>query len=367
MYIWEREDWPHFRWDGAAFSDELAVVRTLQARLLGRMEALGLQLRDEARLATLTREVLATSEIEGEHLDDAQVRSSVARRLGLDAAGLGPVDRNVEGVVEVLLDATQNYHAPLTAERLKGWQAALFPSGHSGMQRIRTGEYRDEAKDPMRVLSGPIEKPKVHFEAPPANRVEAEIGRFLKWFNDEKGPDPIIKSGVAHLWFVTIHPFEDGNGRIARAIADMTLARGENTTLRAYSLSSRIRDERESYYGSLERAQKAGMDITARLDWFVAQINHAVGDGLLRLDQAVLKAQFWNRFGRQALNDRQIKVLERLMKDDWEGKLTSSKWARIAKCSQDTAGRDINDLLQRGALVKNPGGGRSTSYSIKYG
>jgi Fic family protein len=366
MYIWQRDDWPNFRWEDAALADELAAAHALQARLLGRMEALGLQLRDEAKLATLTREVLATSEIEGERLDDAQVRSSVARRLGLDVAGLKPSDRNVDGVVEMLLDATQNYADPLTPERLKAWQASLFPTGRSGMSRIRTGEYRDAANDPMRVLSGPIEKPTVHFEAPPAERVEAETQRFIKWFNNDHGPDALVKSGVAHLWFVTIHPFEDGNGRIARAIADMALAQGEGTTQRAYSISSQIRDQRENYYGGLERAQKATMEITERLRWYLQQVRLALEDGLVRLDSAVRKARFWERFGRQALNERQIKMLERVMRGDWEGKLTSSKWAKIARCSQDTAGRDINDLLERGALEKNPGGGRSTSYSIQY-
>jgi Fic family protein len=366
MYIWERKDWPTFRWDDASLADDLARARTLQARLLGRMEALGLQLRDEAKLGALTREVLATSEIEGEHLDDGQVRSSVARRLGLEVAGLKPSDRNVDGVVEVLLDATQNYAEPLTADRLKGWQAALVPAGRSGMARIRTGEYRDKANDPMQVVSGPLERRKIHFEAPPADRVEVEVQRFLEWFNGDNGPDPLIRSGVAHLWFVTMHPFEDGNGRIARAIADMALARGENTTLRAYSISSQIRDKRENYYGGLERAQKADMEITPRLKWYLTQIHRAVESGLGRLDDAVRKARFWDHFGRQALNERQIKVLERVMRDDWEGTLTSSKWAKIATCSQDTAGRDINDLIERGALSKNPEGGRSTSYSIQY-
>lgn len=366
MYIWERDDWPTFHWNGASLAEDLARARTLQARLLGRMETLGLHLRDEAKLATLTREVLATSEIEGEHLDDEQVRSSVARRLGLEVAGLKPPDRNVDGIVEMLLDATQNYAEPLTADRLKGWQAALFPAGRSGMARIRTGEYRDEAKDPMQVVSGPLEKRKIHFEAPPANRVEAEVQQFLEWFSDDAGPDRLIRSGVAHLWFVTIHPFEDGNGRIARAISDMALARAEHSAQRAYSMSSQIRTERNAYYNALERAQKSDLDITEWLDWFLACLCHALEDGLDRLDSAVHKARFWDNFGRQALNERQIRVLERVMRDDWEGALTSSKWAKIAKCSQDTAGRDINDLLDRGALMKNPGGGRSTSYSIQY-
>lgn len=326
------------------------------------MESLGLQLRAEAALETLTVEVVKSSEIEGEILDKEQVRSSLARRLGMDAGGLGPVDRNVEGVVEMTLDATQNYAAPLTAGRLFDWHAALFPTGRSGMARIITGAWRTEASDPMQVVSGPYGKEKVHYEAPGFARLDVEMTAFLAWFNATPETDPVLKAAIAHLWFVTIHPFEDGNGRIARAIADMGLARSEGSAQRFYSMSAQIRAERKAYYDILEATQKGGLDITVWLSWFLTCLDHASDGAETILESVIRKARFWEAFADQPLNERQRKVLNRFL-DGFEGKLTSSKWAALAKTSQDTASRDINDLLERGILVKEAGGGRSTSYA----
>lgn len=363
MYIWERAGWPALRWDNETLSRLLARVSHQQGRLLGKMEGLGFELRSEAHLQTLTQDVVKSSEIEGEKLDSAQVRSSIAKRLGLDVGGLVPADRDVEGVVEMMLDATGNYAQPLDAERLFGWHAALFPTGRSGMRKIIVGNWRDDREGPMQVVSGPISKQKIHYEAPPAKRVPDEVDQFLAWFSAPGDLDPLQIAGLAHLWFVTIHPFEDGNGRIARAIADMALARSEQTGQRFYSMSAQIRRERRDYYTMLERTQKGTLDVTGWQDWFLGCLGRAIegADGMLG---AVMgKARFWQRFAAESFNERQIKVLNRLL-DGFEGKLTSSKWARIARCSQDTAYRDILDLIERGALQKNPGGGRSTSYAL---
>lgn len=362
-YIHELEDWHRFAWDSQDLAEQLAAVRHRQGRLLGRMEALGFELRAEAVLQTLTEDVLKSSEIEGEILDKEQVRSSIARRLGMDIGALAPVDRNVEGVVEMMLDATQNYQAPLTDERLFAWHAALFPTGRSGMTKIIVGAWRDEASGPMQVVSGPIGRERVHYEAPAAARLNSEMAAFIEWFNDAVPLDPVLKAAVAHLWFVTIHPFEDGNGRIARAIADMMLARSEASPQRFYSMSSQIRLERKDYYAILERTQKGDLDITAWLQWFLGCLDRAFDGAEDILANVLRKARFWEATAGQPLDERQRKVVNRLL-DGFEGKLTSSKWAALAKTSPDTALRDINDLVARGVLVKDKGGGRSTSYSL---
>lgn len=363
MYIWERPDWPTLIWRDSVVAAPLASVRHDQGRLIGRMEALGFKLREEAVLQTLTQDVVKTSEIEGELLDATQVRSSLARRLGIDIGALPPTDRNVEGIVEVMLDATTNYPTPLTADRLFGWHAALFPTGRSGMTRISVGDWRDDSAGPMQVVSGPVGREHVHYVAPPADRVRAEMLAFLTWFNTPSPADPVIKAALAHLWFVTIHPFEDGNGRIARAIADLALARSEKSSQRFYSMSAQIRIERNDYYDMLEQTQKSGSDVTDWLVWFLACLGRAIhgADGVLGTVTA--KARFWERAGALSLNERQSKVLNRLL-DGFEGKMTSSKWATIAKCSQDTANRDIAALLDLGLLRKGEGGGRSTNYEI---
>jgi Fic family protein len=330
------------------------------------MNALGFQLQQEASLQTLTADVLKSGEIEGEKLDAGQVRSSIARRLGLDIGALKPVDRNVEGVVEMMLDATRHYDQPLTAERLFAWHASLFPTGRSGMTRIRTGAWRDDATGPMQVVSGPLGREHVHFEAPHADRLEAEMRRFLDWFETDSRIDAVLKAGQAHLWFVTIHPFDDGNGRVARAIADLALARSENSPRRFYSMSAQIRQERNAYYGILEQTQTGSMDITPWMDWFLGCLGRAIDGAQTTLSAVLAKARFWERAQGVPLNDRQRLVLNRLL-DGFEGKLTTSKYAQLAKCSQDTALRDILPLVERGILVRNPEGGRSTSYALAQG
>ncbi|WP_298722179.1 Fic family protein [uncultured Ferrovibrio sp.] len=362
-YIHELPDWPEFRWDHKVLAEPLAAVRHRQGRLIGRMEGLGFELRSEATLRTMTEEVLKSSEIEGEILDRDQVRSSIARRLGMDIGGLIPADRDVEGVVEMMLDATQKYDQELTDERLFGWHAALFPTGRSGMRRIIVGAWRDDKAGPMQVISGSVGHERVHYEAPEGSRVSGDMQIFLDWFNAKAGVDPVLKAGVAHLWFVTIHPFEDGNGRIARAIADMQLARSEQSTQRFYSLSAQIRQERKAYYEILERTQKGDLDITEWLGWFLACLSRAFEGAEVILAGVLKKARFWETHAGDSLNPRQRDMLNRLL-DGFEGKLTSSKWAKIEKCSPDTALRDITDLLERKILVKDEGGGRSTSYLL---
>ncbi len=363
MFIYEREGWPKFGWSDEALSASLAAVRHRQGRLIGRMEALGFPLQSEALLQTLTEDVLKSSEIEGEALDKEQVRSSIARRLGLDIGALAPVDRDVEGVVEMMLDATQRYNKPLTAERLFDWHAALFPTGRSGITRIKVGAWRDGSTGPMQVVSGPIGRERVHFEAPAADRLDVEMSRFLAWFEAPTDIDPVIKAALAHLWFVTIHPFDDGNGRIARAIADMALARSEGSPQRFYSMSSQIRIERKTYYDMLEATQKGEMDVTPWLAWFLGCLGRAFEGAEATLASVMAKARFWERHRDAPLNDRQRTIINRLL-NGFEGKLTSSKWALLAKCSQDTALRDIDDLIARGVLAKDAAGGRSTNYSL---
>jgi Fic family protein len=362
-YIHELKDWPKFHWSHETLATRLGGVRHNQGRLIGKMEALGFQLRAEAVLQSLTEEVITSSEIEGEVLDQDQVRSSIARRLGIDIGALAPVDRDVEGVVEMMLDATQGYEQPLTKLRLFDWQAALFPTGRSGMTKITVGRWRTDRTGPMQVVSGSIGRERVHYEAPAAKLVDREMTTFLKWFNGVETIDPVLKAAVAHLWFVTIHPFEDGNGRIARAIADMALARSENSPRRFYSMSAQIHVQRNGYYKILEETQKGDLDITEWLAWFLACLNHAFegADGIL--SNVLAKARFWQNHEGEGFNERQRMMLNRLL-NGFEGKLTSSKWALIAKCSQDTATRDIDDLVKRGVLTKDDGGGRSTSYSL---
>lgn len=362
-YIHERDDWPKFRWQDQALAASLAEVRHRQGRLIGRMEALGFKLREEAVLRTLTEDVIKSSEIEGEELDVDQVRSSIARRLGMDVAGLVPAERDVEGVVEMMLDATQRYDQPLTQDRLFGWHAALFPTGRSGMNKIIVADWRDDSSGPMQVVSGPIGREKVHYEAPTADRVDQEMTTFIEWLDTKHEIDPVIIAAIAHLWFVTIHPFEDGNGRIARAIADLALARSEQSAQRFYSMSSQIRAERNRYYDLLEATQKGDLDITPWLQWFLECLDRAFDKADDTLSAVMDKARYWDAIKDQPLNERQQRVLNRLL-DGFEGKLTSSKWAKLTKSSQDTASRDIDDLIRKGILVRGAAGGRSTSYEL---
>jgi Fic family protein len=362
-YIHQLPDWPQFTWDSDRLAVPLATARHKQGRLCGQMEALGFKVRDEAVLRTLTDDVLKSSEIEGERLDADQVRSSVARRLGMDIGGLTPVDRNVEGVVEMMLDATQRYDQPLSEERLLGWHAALFPTGHSGMHPIKVGEWRDDNTASMQVVSGPVGRERVHFEAPAAAGLEEEMRRFLGWFNGNETTEPVLKAAQAHLWFVTIHPFDDGNGRIARAVADMALARSEQSSQRFYSMSAQIRQERADYYSILEQTQQGTMEITLWMEWFLGCLTRAIEGAQTASSGVIAKARYWEKVRDVPLNDRQRLVINRLL-DGFEGKLTTSKWAVLTKSSQDTALRDILQLVERGVLVRNPAGGRSTSYSL---
>ena len=369
-YIHQLNIWPKFTWDPKKIAAVLGTVRTRQGRLIGRMEALGFHLRSEAVLQTLTLDVLKSSEIEGEVLDPAQVRSSIARQLGMDIGGLVPSDRYVDGVVEMMLDATQNFEKPLTQDRMFSWHASLFPTGQSGMEKITVGAWRDDSHGPMTVVSGPIGHEKVHFEAPQAHRLKSEMKDFFSWFNDTKDMDPVLKAAIAHLWFVTLHPFDDGNGRIARAIADMQLARADASRERFYSMSTQIRQERNDYYDILEKTQKItqaakeGIDITAWLIWFLNCLGLALDITESTLSGVFKKARFWESHPTGSVNERQKMMINKLF-DGFEGKLTTSKWANIAKCSQDTAHRDIIDLVEKDILVKDSAGGRSTSYSLK--
>lgn len=341
----------------------LAAARHLQGRLAGHMEALGFKAREEAVLQTLTDDVVKSSEIEGENLDADQVRSSVARRLGLDIGGLRPTDRHVEGVVEMMLDATQRYDQPLDVERLFGWHASLFPTGRSGMHPITVGAWRDDRTAPLQVVSGPVGRERVHFEAPAAARLDDEMRQFLQWFNSDAALEPVLKAALAHLWFVTVHPFDDGNGRIARAIADMSLARSEGSSRRFYSMSAQIREERGDYYRILEQTQRGTMDVTAWMEWFLACLTRAIEDAQSALSGVMDKARYWEKLRDVPLNDRQRLVINELL-EGFEGKLTSSKWAALTKSSTDTALRDIQQLVERGVLVRSSAGGRSTSYSL---
>ena len=362
-YVHELPGWPDFKWDGEALAGALAAVRYKQGKHLGRMEALGFDIRTEASVIALTEEVVTTSAIEGQNLNPNEVRSSIARRLGLDGAGLPEPSREVEGVVEMMLDATRRYDTPLTADRLFGWDAALFPTGRSGMRRITVGAWRTEEAGPMQVISGPVGKERVHFEAPQADRLDSEMESFLQWFNMRMALDPVLKAGIAHFWFVTIHPFEDGNGRIARAIAEMALSQADRSKQRFYSMSSAIEAERNKYYLQLESAQRGSLDITAWLAWFLDCLDRTINGADTVLSSVLNKAQVWQRINQTPVNQRQRRVISRML-DDFKGHLTTSKYAKLAECSNDTALRDIQALLERGIIEKNPGGGRSTSYRL---
>jgi Fic family protein len=362
-YIWQAPDWPNWRYDLAALAQPLAEVSRAQGLLLGRLADVGMALRDQASLSALTEDVVKTSEIEGEHLNVESVRSSIARRLGVDIGALAPADRHVEGVVELVLDATVNCQSPVSRERLFGWHAALFPTGYTGIAKINVGAWRDDATGPMQVVSGPIGRQRVHFEAPPAEQLETETTAFLKWANASSGEPLLIKAGLAHLWCVTLHPFDDGNGRIARAVGDLFLARADGSPQRFYSLSAQIQRERKAYYDILERTQKTSLDVTEWLTWFLHTLHQAVNQAQLTMSAVMVKTHFWQRWATTPLNERQVKLLNRLL-DGFDGKLTSTKWAAIAKCSPDTALRDITELLTRGVLRKANAGGRSTSYEL---
>jgi Fic family protein len=364
MWIHEYNAWPRFVWHAEALASKLADVRHRQGRLLGRMEGLGFELKREASLSTLTNDVVKSSAIEGENLSPAEVRSSIARRLGIDSAGLIPASRDVEGIVEMMLDATQQSSKPLTKDRLFDWHAALFPTGRSGMHKICVGGWRTADAGPMQVISGYVGKEKVHFEAPTADRLENEMRAFLAWFDDDDGMDPVVKAGIAHLWFVTIHPFEDGNGRIARAIGDMALARADGTRDRFYSLSSQIEAERKHYYNQLEKQQRATLDITDWLSWFLDCLGRSITNAETTLGNVLFKAQLWDRISQKPVNDRQRLIINRMLEDDFQGFMNTSKYAKLAQCSNDTALRDIQELKERSIFIQNPGGGRSTSYRL---
>lgn len=362
-FIHQKAGWPQFSWDSETLAAPLAAVRHKQGKHLGKMEALGLDLRADANLSVLTSEVVKSSAIEGETLNPQEVRSSIARKLGLDVAGLPKPGREVEGVVEMTLDATQNFETPLTSDRLFGWHAALYPTGRGGMSPTTVGAWRPKEAGPMQVVSGPIGREKVHFEAPGAERLESEMARFLEWFDSPALIDPVLKAAIAHFWFVTIHPFQDGNGRIARAIADMALSQADGTKDRFYSMSSQIEAERKEYYLLLEAAQRGDLDITRWLAWFLGCLDRAIGAADSALAAVLHKANLWQRINRRPVNDRQRQVINRML-DGFEGFLTTSKYAKLARCSPDTALRDIRELLDRGIIVQNPGRGRSTSYRL---
>lgn len=364
MYIHQRPNWPSFTYDNESLLKLLGDVRHLQGKIVGRMEVLGFDLKEEASFETLISDVLKTSEIEGEILSKEQVRSSLAERLGIDIVGLVHSDRNVDGIVDILVDATKNSEEALTKERLFGWYNALFPGGRNRISKILVGQWRKDLKGPMQVVSGRIGNENVHFEAPAAIKIEAEMNRFLEWFNLEINLDPIIKAAIAHFWFITLHPFEDGNGRIARALTDMLLARADGITQRFYSMSTQIRTERKGYYKILEKSQKGLLDITGWLTWFLTCLLNSLISAEITLQKVMVKHSFWLELKSIPLNERQIKVLNKLL-DGFEGKLTTVKWSKITKSSRDSALRDIHDLIQKGILVKDMAGGRSSSYHLK--
>lgn len=359
-YIYQSDKWPEFTWDDKAISETLGNVRHLQGKIFGQMQALGFSLKEEAILSTLTLDVLKSSEIEGEILNYEQVRSSIARRLGLEYAGMVHADRNVEGVVEMMLDATQKYNEPLDQERIFGWHAALFPTGWSGMHRIATGCYRDGE---MQVVSGPMGKEKVHYQAPSPKIVKEEMDKFLDWFNRETRIDGVLKAAIAHFWFIIIHPFDDGNGRIARALSDMLLARSENSSQRFYSLSNQILIEKKMYYEILQKVQHSSGDISKWLDWFLNCLHRALISTDETFKRVLYNAEFWNKHRETILNSRQRLILNKLL-DGFDGKLKTSKWAKITHCSADTALRDIKDLIDKGILKQEESGGRSTNYEL---
>ncbi|NME70582.1 Fic family protein [Flammeovirga aprica] len=363
MYIHERYNWTDFFWDSKKVVLKLGETRNLQGKLLGRMETLGFDLQNEAMLSTLTMEVVKSSEIEGEILHQQQVRSSFARRLGIDIAGAIDSERHIDGIVEMMLDATQKYDQPLTKERLFGWHSALFPTGWSNMFKITVADWRKDMKGPMQVVSGRIGEEEVHYQAPHADRIEGEMKKLLDWIENEVEIDPVLKASIVHLWFVTIHPFEDGNGRITRAITDMVLARSDKSVRRFYSMSAQIRKERDQYYAILERTQKGNSDITEWVLWFLECLQNSFISTYEVLNKVIQKSEFWQQHSTTILNARQQKMITKLL-DGFTGKLTTSKWAKICKCSQDTALRDIQDLIKKDILRKEAGGGRNTNYEL---
>jgi Fic family protein len=364
MWIYEHQNWQEFKWNAEFLTSKLADIRYRQGRLLGCMERLGFELRCEASLNMLTNDVVNSSAIEGEKLNAEEVRSSIARRLGVNIAGLSPASRDVEGIVEMMLDATQHFTKPLTKDRLFDWHAALFPTGLNGMHKITVGSWRTIEAGPMQVVSGPIGKETVHFEAPNADCLEKEMEAFLRWFEGKDDIDPVIKAGISHFWFVTIHPFEDGNGRIARAIGDMALARADGTQNRFYSLSSQIEVERKRYYEQLEKQQRATSDITDWLLWFLDCLGRAISNAEITLGNILFKAQLWDSINLKPVHDRQRLIINKMLENNFEGFINTSKYAKLASCSKDTALRDIQELKERGILIKNPGSGRSTSYKL---
>jgi Fic family protein len=363
MYIYQNKGWPDFTWDAGNILTSLSTVRNLQGKLIGKMESLGFELRSEAFLKTLTLDVVKSTEIEGEILNIDQVRSSIARRLGMNIPGLVESDRNVDGVVDMMFDATQRYDEPLTENRLFGWHSSLFPSGRSGMFKITAGDWRKDEKGPMQVISGAIGKEKIHFQAPPAAILSKEMKKFIEWFNKDTSTDNVIKAALAHLRFVTLHPFYDGNGRIARALTDMLLARSDMSSQRFYSMSAQIRFQRKGYYEILEKTQKGNLDLTGWLSWFLECLANALNSTEKTLEKVLEKFIFWKKHSQTRINDRQKLMLNKLL-EGFEGQLTTKKWAKITHCSTDTALRDIQDLIAKEILEKNPGGGRSASYSL---
>jgi len=364
MWIHEYKDWTKFYWDIDSLSSKLSEVRYKQGLLLGKMSSLGFELKQEASLSILTNDVMKTSSIEGENLNTQEVRSSIARKLGMDIAGLIPSKRNVDGIVDILLDATQKYNEPLTKDRLFAWHSSLFPAGRSGMHKIIVADWRNDKKGAMQVISGVIGKQTVHFEAPSADRISEEMNVFLNWFESENKIDPILKAGIVHLWFITIHPFDDGNGRIARAITDMVLARAENISNRFYSLSSQIELDKNEYYNQLESQQRSISDITKWLLWFVECIEGSISNADEILSNVLLKAKIWDVINKNPVNERQRMVINRMVESNFEGFMNTSKYAKMTKCSNDTALRDIQNLKSRKIFIQNKSGGRSTSYRL---
>jgi Fic family protein len=362
LYVWQQKSWPEWRYESDLLMPILVRVHQALGQLIGRMRDQGLVSKAQASLVALTQDVLKTSEIEGEFLNQDSVRSSIARHLGVDIAAVGAADRKVDGVVDMIVDATKDFAKPLTMVRLFEWHSALFPTGYSGLTQLAVGRFRDDARGPMQVVSGSMTKRRVHFEAPPAHTLEFELNNFLLWFGSQQAIDPLLKAGLAHLWFVTIHPFDDGNGRIARAIGDMALARADQSTSRFYSLSAQIQKERSQYYDLLERTQKGDLDATDWLRWFLECLERALATADDVLTGVLRKTRFWQHWSQVPLNERQINLLNTML-DGFEGKLTNKKWSALAKCSSDTALRDITDLMNKG-LLQATGAGRGTSYEI---
>ncbi len=363
MYLHHSKDWPNFKWDNDTLLPYVSKVRDLQGRLIGKMEGMGFKLREEAVLETLTNDIVKTSEIEGELLNPEEVRSSVARRLGMEISGLPNASRVVEGVVDMMLDATQKYKEPVTKDRMCGWHAALFPTERSGIHKITVGEWRGDEHGPMQVVSGPMGREKVHYTAPEAPRIEEEMNRFIEWFNEDESMEPVVKSAIAHLWFVSIHPFDDGNGRIARAIADTQLARADRTNQRFYSMSAQLMKSKKGYYDVLESTQKGSMDISQWLVWYFERLNEALEATNETLSKILVKAKFWELHKTTQFNERQVEMINKLQ-GDFVGKLQSSKWAKMTKVHRDTARRDIQDLIKKGVLSDSGEGGRSTNYIL---